>query len=361
MRHLTLTATVLVTALFTTQASAQRMTKIQMRDIDDLASVLEGHAKELHAEFHEHLENVKHAEKLENDVSAVERIAESLHQFAHNSDGSARSMAQIRRDTNDLLQVSTQITRTLDLAERWVRTRNGRVGIRHMRLEAADVLRIAVRIDGYLPVDTEVIDGQADRLEQAVKELHREFHEHLEGYEVSRHLDEDLEELEGTVEHMHDLAHGKAWNQIDFEHLLRDISEVKQLTTHIESLFVRQSRIGVFSRDYIGIEHSRDAITDVLSSAYLLEHMIRKADPNLGRRPIHNDHLRPRRDRLGYLEHNRHGSDHFEDRFHSRIDDHIDRFSNRFSDRFSDRFNDRLDDLRESHGIDIRSRGFRFE
>jgi hypothetical protein len=303
MKRLALVFTLSSTALFSTTASAQSMSKADLRDIDELAAKLEDCSKELHAEFHEHLEHVRHGEKLEQDVSAMEKIAARLHAFAHEADGTDQSLLQIRRDTNDLLQLSSQIGRTISLAERWVRTNDGRRGIAHMRSAAADVSRAALAVDSYFPVDTQVIDGQADRLEKAVKELHSEFHEHLEGYEVSQHLDEDLEKLERTVEHMHGLAHEKTWEQIDFRHLLEDIREVKEFTTHIESLFVRQSRIGVLTRDYIGIEHSRDAITDVLSSAFLLEHMIRKSDPR-ARSPIDHglrtERQRPRRDRIGY-------------------------------------------------------------
>jgi hypothetical protein len=314
MKRLALILTLGSTTLFNAPTNAQNLSKTALRDIDQVALKLADYSKELHAEFHEHLERVRHGEKLEADVSALEKIAERLHEVAHDADGSEQSILQIRHDTNELLQLSSQIGRTISLAERWVRTSNGRVGIGHMRSAAADVTRGVLTIDSFLPVDTQVIDSQADRLEKAVKELHSEFHEHLEGYEVSQHLDQDLENLEKLVEHMHDLTHGKAWAEINFNHLLRDIGEVKELTTHTEGLFVRQSRIGVVSRDYIGIEHSRDAITDVLSSAFLLEHMIRKSSPNLVRRPnlgqaVRQDRQRPRRDRLGYESQYRYRSD----------------------------------------------------
>jgi hypothetical protein len=188
-----------------------------------------------------------------------------------------------------------------------------------MRIVAKDVLVTALRIDSYLPVDTQVIDDQAERLEAAIKELHDEFHEHLEGYEVSRHLDEDLESVETLVEHMHELAHNKTWEQIDFSHLSEDVYEVRQKTAHIESLFVRQAEIGVRTRDWIGIEHARDAITDVLSSAYLLDHMIQKTKPvrhTLHRQPLLQDR-RPLRDRHGHPINPIRGWDGSSNRFHS--------------------------------------------
>lgn len=315
MRRLALVLTLGSTALFSATTNAQNYTKANLRDMDELAAKLAESSKELHAEFHEHLEGVRHGEKLEQDLVALEKIAERLHEFAHVADASEKSLLQIRHDTNSLLQLSSQIGRTISLAERWVRTNDGRKGIAHMRSAASEVSRAALAVDSFFPVDTLVIDGQADRLEKAVKELHREFHEHLEGYEVSQHLDEDLEKLEKIVEHMHDLTHGKTWAQIDFNHLLEDIRDVKGATTHVEGLFVRQSRIGVLTRDYIGIEHSRDAITDVLSSAFLLEHMIRKSDPTFARRPnldlgTHQTRIRPRRDRMNDI-HGRYETDFY--------------------------------------------------
>ena len=199
-----------------------------------------------------------------------------------------------------------------------------------MRDATREVTSIALTIDRFLPVDTRIIDGQLVVLEEAVKELHNEFHEHLEGYEVSRHLDEDLEDLEKHVEHIHELAHGKSWKTINLSHILDALRHAEDATIHIEELFSRQARIGVRSRDYIGIEHSRDAITDVLASAELVRHMIYKADPS--KRPrrsasLHRSdadrlppsaasrhsgrsyrHRRPLRDRLDDLE------------FHRRID-----------------------------------------
>jgi len=260
------------------------LSKQNLVTIDRLAADLTVAAEELHDEFHLHLERVKHAEKLEQDVSAVERIAASLHDFAHVADGSEKSMLKMRRETNELLQLSSQIRDTVERARTWVRTRNGRLGIGHMRSAASDVVQIALAIDDYLPVDTRVIDAQADRLERSVKELHAEFHEHLEGYQMSRHLDQDLEDLEKSVEHIHDLAHNKRWAEINFRHVLEDLSDVEGSVGHIEGLLDQQSRQGVRTRDFIGIEHSRDAVTDVLSSIYLLRHMIFKADPRLDHR-----------------------------------------------------------------------------
>ena len=283
--------------------NATVLTKAHLRDIDTLVRKLADFSKELHDEFHEHLEGVRHAQKLDEEVTALERLSESLHEFAINTDGSAQSVTKFRSGTNEFIQLAVRISRTIDLTEPWLRGNDARVGTRHMRIVARSVLGTALRIDSYLPVDTQVIDNQAERLETAIKELHDEFHEHLEGYEVSRHLDEDLESVETLVEHMHELSHDKAWGQIDFNHLSQDIVEVREKTAHIESLFIRQAEIGVRTRDWIGIEHARDAITDVLSSAYLLDHMIQKTQPvrnnTLHRRPIELD-PRPLRDRHGH-------------------------------------------------------------
>ena len=163
------------------------------------------------------------------------------------------------------------------------------------------------------PVDTKVIDSQTAVLEASIKELHDEFHEHLEGYEVSQRLDEDLENLESLVEHMHELAHDKQWGQVNFNHLFKDVNEVRKETSHIESMFVRQAQIGVRTRDWIGIEHSRDAITDVLASAYLLEHMIRKTAP-----PVQQ--FRPERVLRPPVEVDRHG--HIRRPIRDRVLDH---------------------------------------
>lgn len=256
---------------------AQGLSKQDLRDIDTLAVSLTGQTAELHDEYHHHLERIRHGQKLEMDVSRLEKVAQSLHDFAHDADSSEQSMLRLRRDTNELLQLSSQIFRTIDLAEKWVRTADARRGIAHMRDVSRHVVETAVRIDDFLPVDTELIDAQVVRLENAVKELHKEFHEHLEGYEVSRHLDEDLEDLEASVEHLHQISHGKSWGTINVEHILSDARQIHGSTEHIEELFVQQASIGVRSHDFDGIEHSRDAISDVLASIQLLEHMVDKA------------------------------------------------------------------------------------
>ncbi len=279
---------------------AQSLSNADLRDIDRLANRLERASEELHDEFHEHLEGVKHSEKIETDVTRLEKIAKSLHQFAHNADRSERSMQRLQADTNDLIRLAFQVRRTVDFAAPWAHSRDARVGIGHMRDATREVTTIAMAIDRFLPVDTDVIDGQLVVLEAAVKELHDEFHEHLEGYEVSEHLDRDLEALEKDVEHIHELAHGKSFATINLTHILNDIRDAERTTNHVEELFTRQARIGVRSRDYIGIEHSRDAITDVLASAELVRHMIYKAEPRLRphRNAIGRDRDIPTRDRL---------------------------------------------------------------
>ena len=329
-------------------AQAETLSKADLRDIDDLAVQLLDNTKKLHDEYHEHFDGARHAEKLDDDVSALEKLAEGLHDFAHDADAGHQSLGRLRKDTNEFIQLSVRIYRTLGLIEPWLRNRDQRRGISHMTTAAKEAIHIAHRIDRYLPVDTRVIDFQADSMEGAVKELHDEFHKHLEGYEISHHLDEDLEKLEKFVEHIHDLTHDKTWSQINLHHLEEDISEVKSKAIHIEALLDRQARIGVRSRDWIGFDHTRDAITDTLSSAYLLEHMIRKAKPDydhgtshdrvaghggrhgrrLGDRDLRwlSDHL-PSRHRRGYHEedHSRYRSGyrggharHFEEERHDR-------------------------------------------
>ena len=292
------------------------LSKAQLRDIETVTSQLTQYTKMLHDQHHAFLEGQRHAEKLDEDVTALEKQAEALQAIVARSDGSQQSMLQMRGSASDFLQLSFRISRTIDLTKPWLRGVQAQNGIVQMGQVAQGVTNIALRVDQYLPVDTQLIDRQTEILEAAVKEMHDEYHEHLDGYEVSAHLDEDIEGVETLVEHMHDMAHDKTWGQINFNHLLQDIGRVKQKTDHIESLFIRQAEIGVRSQDWIGIEHSRDAITDVLSSAYLLEHMIRKTQPVQQqpiRRPIRD--TRPLRDRHGHpvnpnTIHDRHGHSH---------------------------------------------------
>ena len=298
------------------QQPPNALSKAQLRDIETITSQLTQYTKMLHDQHHAFLEGQRHAEKLDEDVTALEKQAEALQAIVARSDGSQQSMLQMRGSASDFLQLSFRISRTIDLTQPWLRGSQAQNGITQMRQAAQGVTSIALRVDQYLPVDTQLIDRQTEILEAAVKEMHDEFHEHLDGYEVSKHLDEDIEGVETLVEHMHGLAHNKGWGQINFNHLWQDLGEVKQKTAHIESLFVRQAQIGVRTQDWIGIEHSRDAITDVLSSAYLLEHMIRKTQP-VQQQPIQQPirDTRPLRDRHGHpvnprTIHDRHGHSH---------------------------------------------------
>ncbi len=298
------------------QQPPNALSKAQLRDIETMTSQLTQYTKMLHDQHHAFLEGQRHAEKLDKDVTALERQAEALQAIVTRSDGSQQSMLQMRGSASDFLQLSFRISRTIDLTQPWLRGGQAQNGITQMRQAAQGITNIAMRVDKYLPVDTQLIDRQTEILEAAVRELHDEYHEHLEGYEVSRHLDADIEGVETLVEHMHGLAHNKGWGQINFNHLWQDLGQVKQKTAHIESLFVRQAQIGVRTQDWIGIEHSRDAITDVLSSAYLLEHMIRKTQP-VQQQPIQQPirDSRPLRDRHGHpvnpnTIHDRHGHTH---------------------------------------------------
>ncbi len=283
------------------QQQPNALSKAQLRDIETMTSQLTQYTKMLHDQHHAFLEGQRHAEKLDEDVTELERQAEALRAIVTQSDGSQQSMLQMRASASDFLQLSFRISRTIDLTQPWLRGGQSQIGITQMRQVAQGITNVATGVDQYLPVDTQLIDRQTEILEAAVKELHDEFHEHLDNYEVSPHLDEDIEGLETLVEHMHELAHNKVWGQINFNHLWQDIGQVKQETAHIESLFVRQSQIGVRTQDWVGIEHSRDAITDVLSSVYLLEHMIRKTQP-VQQQPIQGpiQDSRPLRDRHGH-------------------------------------------------------------
>lgn len=278
------------------------LSKANLRDVDRLVVQLSNYSKALHDQQHTFLEGQRHAVKLDQDVTALERMADGVHSFATQADGSQQSVLRMRQDTNSLLQLSFRIARTIELTQPWLRGNQAQAGIKQMRSTAGIVTQIALKIDSYLPVDPQVIDGQTEILEAAIKELHDEFHEHLDGYEVSRQLDEDIEEIETLVEHMHEMAHNQSWASLNLQHLFKDLNQIKQKTAHIESLFVRQAGIGVRTQDWIGIEHSRDAISDVLSSAYLLEHMIRKTAPAPRHQVVNPNHIdtRPLRDRHGH-------------------------------------------------------------
>lgn len=254
------------------------LSKANLRDIEKLANRLTSDAEELHDEYHEHLESVKHGGKLDSDVSEMERITKSLSGFSKQADGSEESILRLRADTNDLLRLSWQIARTVNLAERSTREADARRGIKHVREVAADVVKTTLAIDDFLAVDTNVFDIQVARLEGLVKELHNGFHEHLEEYEVSDDLDEVLRGLEQQVEHIHDLAHNKKWKNIDLKHILDETNAARLTTEQIESLLLKQVALGVREKDRACIEHSRDSIGDVLASAQLIEHMINKQD-----------------------------------------------------------------------------------
>lgn len=284
---------------------AQSLSKIQLREVDRLALNLLEYSEELHDEYHQHLEGIRYAEVLDEDVTALERIAHQIHDLAHDAPAyDPMATRQLQKFTDRFIQLSFRIDRTIDLTEPWLRTAGARQGIHHMRGAARQIKNIVFQMDRFLPTDETVMDDQAKLLEDAVKELHDEFHEHLEGYEHSRHIDEDLEALERLVEHMHELAHGRHLSMINLPHLRQDIAEVRESVGHIDALLIRQSRVGVRTIDWIGIQHSRDAISDVLASATLLDHMIQKVGGMQHRDDGHDhrdyDRRRPRRDRHGH-------------------------------------------------------------
>jgi hypothetical protein len=127
-----------------------------------------------------------------------------------------------------------------------------------------------------------------------------EFHEHFEGYELSARLDRELVRLEKTAEHIHEIAHEQAWSSWQLTHIERDVQDLREATRQVEWLLNQQSRRGIRSADWDGVEHSLDAITDIQASAYLLEHMVdkyqasvRPYDPYERSRELR---LRPQRD-----------------------------------------------------------------
>ena len=303
---------------------AQDLRSSDLRDIDNIAVELADRTKSLHDEFHHHLERQRYAASLDDDVSALEQIAEQLHEFAHDSNGSFRSTDLLRRSNNDVIRLAIRIDRSVQLLERRVTGNDARRGLALMEEDASSVIRLALRLDRYLGIDNEVLDEEADRLEQAVKLLHDEFHRHLEGYEMSRSLDRELESLETLVEHMHDLTHGRTWGEIHLPHLIDDIYEVRARVSEINELLREQAYRGVRTRDWDGFEHSQDALHDILASAYLLEHMSRKADGDLvgfqdrDRGSARIVLERPRYDRHGHVIRDRYDRDPHRDDYYDR-------------------------------------------
>ncbi len=296
-----------ISAYFCVACSANAQTTLRnmdLRHIDNLAVSLEEYTEELHREYHEHLEGIRYAKTLDDDVTKLEELAHRLHEFVHSAPAeNAETTNRIRKNTNDFLQLSYRIPRTIDLTEIWLSSHDARIGISHMRSAARDVRSIVNKIDNYLPVDETVVDDQAVILERAVKELDSEFREHLRGYEHSQHIGDDLRDLTLLVEHIHELAHDRSFSNMNFRHLRSDLEDVKRSTLHIDELLVAQARRGVRQHDWVGIEHSRDAVTDVLASNKLLIHMIDKATFREGHSRLHpedrDDHDRdtPIRDR----------------------------------------------------------------
>ncbi len=280
-------------------SAAEELTLSDVRRIDRLIVRLVDYAEDLHDHYHEHLDGVRHTEKLDRDVTELEKIAQSLRDLSYASPVDGKYAIRLRHDTNEFLQLASRIQMTIDLVSPWVRTQRGRDGLRYMEEDAGDVMILARRIDSYLPVDTKVIDDQAAVLENCVKELYAEYREHLQGYAISRHLDADLRDLNRLVETLHSLAHNKSWNQLDLRLIAGYVDQVIAESDHIEDLLFQQTRLGFRRGDWEGVEHMHDAISDVRASAYLLQHMIDKADPRVRDpryAPVHHAERRPHRD-----------------------------------------------------------------
>ena len=237
------------------------------------------YSRQMKDQYQRSLEGEKHADKLQKDITTLEQQATDLLEVARNAVLDQNSIGKFRGSANQFLQLSYRIGRTIELTQPWLRTDKGHIGIQQMRVISRRIVQTALYIDAYLPVDKQVIDGQAQKLQFAIKELNNEFQLHLQNYEVSPKLSQDIVAIDKLVRHMQQLSHNTAWNQLDFVSLAYDIVDVKEMTNDIERLFDRQAEIGVRTEDWVGIVHSRDAITDVLAAAYLFERMIRKTLP----------------------------------------------------------------------------------
>lgn len=268
----------------------------QLRRIDDLAVRLVDSARELSLEVSEHFQGERHSAKLASDTDQLVELAERLHLDLHRGNYGQVDMAQLRESSNEFIEVVARLPRTIQLLDRQPNHPYAREGVAHMMSAYREAHTIAMEIDRYLMVDTDIVDRQADRLTKSVEELHLEFHEHLEGYELSSRIDRELVRLANTAEHIHDIAHQQSWSSWQMAHIERDVRELREATRQVEWLVNQQARRGIRTADWDGVEHSLDAITDIQASAYLLEHMVAKFQasqrPHEHNRPIER---RPRR------------------------------------------------------------------
>ncbi len=281
------------------EAALPPLSSTTLRRIDDLAVRLVDSARELSLEVSEHFRGERHSAKLASDTNQLVDLAEQLHLELHRGNYGRVDMVRLRESSNEFIEVVARLPRTIGLLDRQPKNPHARQGVAHMMAAYREAHTIAMEIDRYLRVDTDIVDRQADRLAKAVEELHLEFHEHFEGYELSARLDQELVRLAKTAEHIHDIAHQQAWSSWQMAHIERDVRELREATRQVEWLINQQSRRGIRSADWDGVEHSLDAITDIHASAYLLEHMVAKYRASM--RPYESDdrsfdNRRPRRD-----------------------------------------------------------------
>lgn len=247
------------------------------RRIDALTVQLMDSAHELEVEVNQHFGGERHAAKLASDCSELNRVAQDLHDELHLTANGHSDEQMVREKANEFIEIVARLPRTIGLIENQPLSRNGRRGTAHMMQAYREAHRIAMRIDGYLPADDDILVRQADRVAIAVQQLHDEFHGHLDGYDYSHRIDRDLQQLEGQAQHIFDMAYNQTGRRWQLRHVARDARELRDATRRVESLLKLQASRGVRSSDWIGLEHSMDAITDIHASTYLLEHMIKKS------------------------------------------------------------------------------------
>jgi hypothetical protein len=305
-------------------SAAAQLSRHHLRDIDNYADELEQAAKELHDEFHLHLQGQRYAAKLDEDVTELETLAEHFHELVHNAGGRPVEVQHLREDSYQLLQLSHRIPRSLDRIRPTLVGSNAQRGAAHMQDAARQVRRIATRIDAMFPVQWSVVDEEADRLASYCRELHQEFHDHLDHYQLAAQIEAAVDLIERRAEHMHELAHESSGGRFDSRHLRSDLDQIFSSTRRIDDLLDRQARIGLTATDWDGVIHMRGVLTDVEGSAYMLQHLL---DRSIRRGHAHPssrvreprrlydesplDRFRRRDDHHGHHEHDEHGDDHF--------------------------------------------------
>ncbi len=256
------------------------LTTRELHRIDQAAMKLIASAEEIETETSAHFRGERHSEKLATDAHRLNVVANRLHDELHLSHGTYSDVRRLRSAANDFIEIVARLPRTIELLQQQPLGPYGRDGIRHLKSAYREAHETAMEIDRYLPADNDIVDRQATHLRMAVEQLHREFHEHLEQYELSSRIDHELEKLDNLADHVRSLAANPNWQRLGLRHLDRDVSELRSSTRRIESLMNLQVSRGVASRDLVGVEHVHDSVTDIHASAYLLEHMIAKLQTN---------------------------------------------------------------------------------